>query len=97
MTARPLSSRNWFGKASAGVVLGFALALGLSGLIAWAIGVGDTYFSTRGQLTMWAMAPIWCTILSFVFLFRSGVRAWAGLGVATLVVWLLLFATGSLA
>ena len=93
----PLSSRDWFGKVSAALLPGFVLTLGLSGLLAWAIGVGDTYFSTKGQLTMWAMAPIWCGILSFCFLFRSGVRAWATLGAAAALAWLALFATGSLA
>lgn len=97
MMRAPLSSRDWFGKASAGLVAGFALTLGLSGLIAWAIGVGDTYFSTRGQLTMWVMSPIWCLILSFCFLFRSGAQAWGMLGAAAGLVWLALFATGMLA
>lgn len=91
-----LSSRDWLGKVSAAVVLGFALSLGLSGLLSWAIGVGDTYFSTKGQLTMWVMSPIWCAILSSCFLFRSGARAWGMLGAATLIVWIALFATGRL-
>lgn len=94
---RGLTSRDWFGKASAAVVLGFALSLGLSGLLAWAIGVGDTYFSTRGQLTMWVIAPLWCGILSFCFLFRSGLRAWTMLGAASAAVWLALYLLGALA
>lgn len=97
MSDQSLSSRDWFGKASAGLVLGFALALGLSGLLAWAVGVGDTYFSPKGQLAMWVMAPIWCLVLSFCFLFRSGLRAWGWLGLATMVVWGMLFAGGRLA
>lgn len=97
MSAKQLSSRDWFGKAAAGLILGFALALGISGLLAWTIGVSGTFFSTRGQLTMWAIAPIWCAILSFCFLFRSGLRAWAILGLATAAVWAALFATGTLA
>jgi hypothetical protein len=94
---KPLSSRDWFGKASAGLVAGFVLTLGLSGLLAWAIGVGDTYFSTRGQFTMWVMSPIWCAILSFCFLFRSGAQAWVMLSTAAGLAWLALFATGMLA
>ncbi|MFC0205828.1 hypothetical protein [Novosphingobium soli] len=92
-----LSSRDWFGKASAGLVLGFALALGLSGLLAWAIGVTDTFFSTKGQLTMWSISPTWCIVLSLCFLFRSGLRAWTVLGLATAAVWIALYATGLLA
>lgn len=97
MTTKQLSSRDWLGKVTAGLILGFSLALGISGLLAWAIGVGDTFFSTRGQLTMWVIAPIWCAVLSFCFLFRSGLRAWAMLGLATAAVWAALFATGTLA
>jgi hypothetical protein len=97
MSAAPLTSRNWFGKASAGLIAGFGLAVGLSGLLAWAIGVNDTYFSTKGQLTMWSIAPVWCLTLSFVFLFRSGLRAWAVLGAASGIVWGLLWLLGRLA
>lgn len=93
----PLTSRDWFGKASAGLILGFAIALGVSGLLFWAMGVTEGYFSLRGQLTMWIIAPIWCGILSFCFLFRSGMRAWLVLGAAAAAIWLALFATGLLA
>ncbi len=91
-----LTSRNWFGKASAGTILGLAIAVGISGLLSWALGIGDTYFSLPGQFTMWIVSPIWCGILSFCFLFRSGARAWAILGLATAAVWLALLATGKL-
>ncbi|MCJ2182069.1 hypothetical protein MTR62_05035 [Novosphingobium sp. 1949] len=101
MTAKPprpaLSSRNWLGKASAGLVLGFVLALGLAGLTYWAIGAGEGALSTKAQFTMWLMAPVWALVLSFCFLFRSGPRAWAVLGLACALVWLALFATGALA
>ncbi|MEE4451006.1 hypothetical protein [Novosphingobium resinovorum] len=96
MSAPRLTSRDWLGKASAGLVLGFVLALGLSGLLAWAIGVSDTFFSARGQLAMWSMSPVWCIVLSLCFLFRSGLRAWAVLGLASAAVWAALYATGML-
>ena len=82
-----LSSRDWLGKASAGAVLGFLLALGASGLLMRLLGVSDTFLSTRGQLTMWMMSPVWAGVLSFCFLFRSGARAWGWLALANLVVW----------
>ncbi|KMS51935.1 hypothetical protein V474_02500 [Novosphingobium barchaimii LL02] len=91
-----LTSRHWLGKASAGLILGFTLALGFSGLLAWAIGVSDTFFSTKGQVTMWSISPVWCIVLSLCFLFRSGLRAWIVLGLANAVVWAALFATGLL-
>lgn len=96
MSTPQLTSRNWLGKASAGLILGFVLALGLSGLLAWAIGVSDTFFSTRGQLTMWSIAPVWCTVLSLCFLFRSGARAWIVLGLASAIVWAALYGVGML-
>lgn len=94
--SQPLTSRNWFGKATAGFVLGLAIAVGVSGLLSWAFGIRDTYFSLPGQFTMWMISPIWCGILSFCFLFRSGARAWAILGLATAAIWLSLLATGML-
>ena len=94
--SQPLTARNWFGKASAGLVLGLVIAVGLSGLVSWALGLKDTYFSLPGQFTMWIISPLWCAILSFCFLFRSGPRAWSLLGLAAGAIWLALFATGTL-
>lgn len=92
-----LSGRDWFGKASAGLILGLAIALGVSGLLSAAMGLKDTYFSLQGQFTMWMMAPVWCLILSFCFLFRSGTRAWIVLGATTGAIWFVLFLIGRLA
>lgn len=89
-----LTSRHWVGKASAGLVLGFAIALGTSGLLAWAVGARDTFMAPQGQLAMWFMSPVWCGVLSFCFLFRSGARAWAMLAIAAVAIWLALYATG---
>lgn len=79
-----LESRHWFGKTCAGVVLGFGLALALSGLFAWlgpdGIGAGDG----KNQFTMWLMAPIWAAVLCFVHLFRDSLRAWLWLGAANM-------------
>jgi len=79
-----LTSRNWFGKASAGLVCGFALALGLSGLF-WLYGPQGGPVSGRLQFSMWLMGPLWALIFSFCFLFRDGLRAWAWLGAAALI------------
>lgn len=87
MTARKLHSGNWLGKASAGVILGFALALGLSGVFA-RFGPGEIgFFSGQAQFTMWIMGPLWAGVLSFCFLFHSGARAWLWLGAANAVAW----------
>lgn len=92
-----LSSRNWFGKASAGLVLGLAIALGASGLLAAALDLKETNFSLPGQVTMWMMGPVWSFILAFCFLFRSGLRAWTVLGAAAGIIWLVLFCMGKVA
>jgi predicted alpha/beta hydrolase len=84
-----LHSRNWLGKASAGLVLGYALALALSGLFAW-FGPGEID-PGKLQINMWMVSPIWCLVLSFCFFFRTGLRAWAFLGLATLLAFGLLF------
>lgn len=89
------SSRNWFGKASAGAILGLALALALSGLFAWLWPGGLMHSSGKTQLNMWLMSPIWALILGFCFLFRSGLRAWLWLGGMTIVSFAALFAVKS--
>jgi len=80
-----LSSRNWFGKASAGLVLGYVLSIGLAGLVFF---LGHPGGSDKLQFVMWAVAPVWCLVLGFCFLFRSGRRAWMWLGAASAAVWL---------
>lgn len=87
ITKRPLSSRDWFGKTMAGLVLGFFLALGLAGLLRVLVNGGLPFFSARGQLSMWLMAPVWGLVLSFCFLFRSSLRAWGWLFLANLPIW----------
>lgn len=91
---RALTSRDWFGKASAGLILGFLLALGSGGLFRVLLGVKDSFFSTRGQLSMWMISPIWALILSFCFMFRSGARAWGWLAAANLALWGLVWLLG---
>ena len=97
MSKSQLSSRDWFGKASAGLVLGFLLALAAGGLFKMLVGVGDAFFSTKGQIAMWLMSPVWALTLSFCFLFRTGLRAWVGLAIANVILWLPLFVFGGLA
>ncbi len=86
MTATPpLSSRDWFGKATAGLVLGFGLALAVSGLFAW-FGPGGLLGGTgKTQLNMWLMSPVWMLVLAFCFLFPSGRSAWGWLALVNLV------------
>ena len=92
-----LTSKDWFGKASAGLLPGFGIALGISGLLFHALGIGESYFSLAGQFTMWIIAPVWCLILSLCFLFGSGQRAWLWLGAGCAAIWGALFLMGGFA
>lgn len=66
---------DWLLKISAGVVPGLVLAVAIAGIFAWAPPQGIS----KIQLTMWLISPIWLTILSLVFLFHNGLKAWAWL------------------
>ena len=91
-----LSSRDWFGKASAALILGFLLALGTAGLFRILGSVEDAFMSTKGQVAMWMMAPVWALVLSLCFFFRSGVHAWGWLAAANAVLWSMIAILGGL-
>jgi hypothetical protein len=74
---------DWVSKTLAGVLLGLALAVSASGLLALALAALP--LATRGQLVMWAAAPVWLGVCSSVYFFSSGVRAWLWLGGATVL------------
>jgi hypothetical protein len=86
-----LQSRHWFGKTMAGLVLGYALAVALSGVIAL-LTPGGLGGEGKIQFNMWMIPPLWATVLGFVFLFRDGRRAWWWLGLATVAAFGLLWA-----
>jgi hypothetical protein len=80
----PLSGRHWFGKAMAGLILGFGLALAVSGLFAW-FGPGGLFAGTgKTQLNMWLMSPVWVCVLAFCFMFPNSRSAWCWLGLTNL-------------
>lgn len=80
-----LDSRHWFGKTCAGTVLGFSLALALSGLFALLSPGGLVMHEGKLQFTMWLLPPLWATVLGGVYLFRDSLRAWLWLGAANLL------------
>lgn len=82
---------DWLSKTLAGTLLGFTLSSGCAGLFSWL--ASDLPLSIRGQLAMWMTAPVWMGILSGVYFFRSGQRAWAWLAGANLLVFGLLAAS----
>lgn len=82
MTDRIRIRRDWWSKTLAGALLGFTLALGVSGIL---VAMNpDMPFSIRGQLAMWMQAPVWLATLGCVYFFRSGRQAWLWLFVANL-------------
>lgn len=90
--AKPGSvARDWLSKTLAGALLGFALAIACSGILSWAL--SNLSLPIRGQLAMWLVAPVWLGVLSGVYFFRSGARAWAWLGGANLLAFGALAAT----
>ena len=85
-----IESRHWFGKTMAGFLLGFTLALALSGVIAL-LTPGGFVGQGKVQFTMWTIAPVWATVMGFVYLFRDSLRAWGWLGAANGLAWALVW------
>ncbi|MFZ6743834.1 hypothetical protein ACO0LC_11445 [Undibacterium sp. JH2W] len=81
---------DWWTKTISGLVLGFTLALTISGLFAWA-GPGGIAAPQKVQFVMWLITPIWMLILSLIYLVRTGVRALTGLLFANVLAYALLF------
>ncbi|WP_038207520.1 MULTISPECIES: hypothetical protein [Xenophilus] len=80
----PPIRRDWLSKSIAGTLLGFTLAVAVSGLLDLA--TQALPLATRGQLSMWLVPPVWFGVLSLCFLFGSGARAWLWLGAANAAV-----------
>jgi hypothetical protein len=88
---------DWVSKTLAGLLLGLSLALICSGLLASAL--TGMPLPVSGQLLMWLVPPVWLGVLSGVYFFSSGLRAWLWLGgvnVLALGIWWLV-RPGSLA
>lgn len=94
MSQPAYTAQNWLGKTISGVVLGFTLALGLSGIFRLSGGAGQDFFSTRGQVSMWMIAPIWTLIIACVFMFRTTARAWGWLLLINIILWGGIFLSG---
>lgn len=91
---REVTNRDWFGKLSAGLVCGYALALGCAGLWRYASGATESLYGVTGMVSVQVISITWTTIVSLVFLFSSTRQAWAWLGLAAGLQWVLLFALG---
>ncbi len=82
---------DWLSKTLAGLLLGFSLATIAAGLLMTQL--RGMPLPVSGQLAMWLVPPVWLGVLSLVYFFSSGLRAWAwllGANVAALGIWWLL-------
>ena len=80
---------HWWSKSIVGCLLGFSLALAISGLWAW-WGPGGIDAADKVQFNMWIVTPFWMIIFSLVYLFRTGWQALAFLAAFNGVAWTLL-------
>ncbi|MFT3719671.1 hypothetical protein [Pseudorhodoferax sp.] len=79
---------DWVSKTLAGLLLGFSLSLVAAGLLMTQL--PGMPLPVSGQLAMWLVPPVWLGVLSGVYFFSSGLRAWAwllGANVVALGVW----------
>lgn len=87
---------DWWSKSLAAVLLGLLLTYGIIGLFAWfgPDNLNQTLSSERTlwrtQFNMWMLPPIWLLIISFSFMFQTGLRAWVSLGTVNLIVYSIL-------
>ncbi|MBV1777191.1 hypothetical protein KSF73_15835 [Burkholderiaceae bacterium DAT-1] len=66
--------RDWLSKSLAGTLLGLGAALAVSAIFnTLATGMP---LSTRSQLCMWMVVPVWIIVLSTSYLFQNGRSAW---------------------
>lgn len=82
---------DWISKTLAGLLLGLSLALICSGVLMALM--PDTPLPVSGQLAMWLVPAVWLSVLSFVYFFTSGLRAWVwliGANIVALGIWLLI-------
>lgn len=70
--------RDWVSKSLAGLLLGSVLGFAGSALFAQLF--SHIPLATRGQLAMWMAPTLWLAVLSGVYFFASGRKAWCWLG-----------------
>lgn len=79
---------DWFAKTLAGLLLGFTFALGCCAL--FLLLTPGMAIGAKVQLAMWLFMPVWLTVLSLIYLFENGKRAWLwmiALNLLLLAVW----------
>lgn len=79
MNSDSYTGKGWLGKASAGIILGFTLALGISGLFMWITPSGLMAGSGKTQFAMWLVAPIWAESPASASCFAAASQPGSGL------------------
>ncbi len=75
---------HWWQKSIAATLLGLTLSYALIGIFAW-YGPGGIDAAVKVQFNMWMITPIWLTIITFSFMFKTGRHAFIYLGAANLI------------
>ncbi len=81
---------HWWTKTFAGAVLGLTLAYAIVAIFAW-YGPGGIDAPVKVQFNMWLITPIWLTVLSLTYLFKTGTKAMLYLAAVNLLFYGLLF------
>ncbi|MGE0803508.1 MAG: hypothetical protein AB7G13_20925 [Lautropia sp.] len=75
--------QDWLSRTLAGLVAGLVIGFAVAGLFLHLM-PGNTMNAGRYFVSRWIVIPVWLSVLSLVYLFRDGRRAWTVLGVAAL-------------
>jgi len=91
LTADQKIQPHWWLKTVAGVLLGFTLAYAFVAIFAW-FGPGGITAPVKVQFNMWMISPIWLMVLSFSYLFKTGLKAVVYLTFANVIAYSVFFA-----
>lgn len=90
LTAEQKIQPHWWTKTVAGFVLGLTLAYAFVAIFAW-YGPGGIDAPAKSQFNMWIISPMWLLVLSFTYLFKTGVKAVLYLLAANIIVYSIYF------
>jgi len=75
---------HWWRKSLIGVFMGLSFTYALVGIFAW-YGPGGINAPMKVQFNMWIVSPIWLTIMSFSFMFKTAFTAFRTLLIANII------------
>lgn len=84
LTAEQKIQPHWWLKTLAGTILGLTLTYALIAIFAW-FGPGGISAPAKVQFNMWIITPFWLLILSFSYLFKTGLKAIVYLTIANVI------------